>query len=169
MVWNQNIHSPFNERWQNNSYWLLLLVFSSSNFYYACDTLFLLFFCCPNSVVSKRHNIHSFSSNPWLFVARFTLSSKISGALIFSTIFFVVLFRLLLIMAWLHLIIIVICATLGFTKDITWQRPGCHKVGKFCLHVVLCVGYLRKKKKNKKKHNSYPSDFYHFKQATREK
>lgn len=32
-------------------------------------------------------------------------------------------------MAWVQVLIIAICATLVISKDIAWQRPGCHKVG----------------------------------------
>lgn len=33
---------------------------------------------------------------------------------------------------WIQLALITICATTVTSKDIIWQRPGCHKVGKFC-------------------------------------
>lgn len=46
-------------------------------------------------------------------------------------------------------IVIAICATLVISKDIAWQKPGCHKVGMYqfsesrvqkkCFCVCACV------------------------------
>ncbi|XP_031630479.1 thyrostimulin alpha-2 subunit [Contarinia nasturtii] len=55
-------------------------------------------------------------------------------------------------MAWIGIIIIAICATLVISKDIVWQRPGCHKVGhtrtieipdcvQFSINTNACRGY----------------------------
>lgn len=32
---------------------------------------------------------------------------------------------------WIQLVLFTVCATIVTSKDILWQRPGCHKVGKF--------------------------------------
>lgn len=34
-------------------------------------------------------------------------------------------------MAWIQAVVLAMCASLVMSKDIAWQKPGCHKVGTY--------------------------------------
>lgn len=38
-------------------------------------------------------------------------------------------------MAWSQILVLLICITLVVSKDMVWQRPGCHKVGEFFVSI----------------------------------
>lgn len=46
-------------------------------------------------------------------------------------------------MAWIQMATIFLLATVVISKDIMWQRPGCHKVGKLICQITLGFWFLK--------------------------